>query len=187
MCCLEAIDRYWKQLFSQENARVRTRTVMMSSLTTKTSRAVKMKRCQALILVRVTLQSYRLCSKTLMQYQALHPPDFIYECQKTLHEIDNVLKRFQHTTIKKSRFKVTKYRRMEQKNLIWPLRKSDTMRLIEALERHKSTCTLALAGNGLTGIHTILEQTKFSNKCLTNLMAKQEKLFELNTTHEQGV
>ena len=61
------------------------------------------------------------------------------------------------------------------------------MELIEALERHKSTCTLALAENGLTGIYTVLEQTKFSNKCLTNLMEKQEKLLELNITHEQGV
>lgn len=60
------------------------------------------------------------------------------------------------------------------------------MRLIEALERHKSTCTLALAENGLAGVHTVLEQTKFSNSCLANLVAKQEKLFELNVTHEQG-
>ena len=76
---------------------------------------------------------------------------------------------------------------MEPKDLKWPLGKSETMQLIETLKRHKSTCTLALAGNGLTGIHTILEQTMFSNKCLTNLMAKQEKLLELNITHEQGV
>jgi hypothetical protein len=75
---------------------------------------------------------------------------------------------------------------MEAKDLKWPLRKSDTMQLIEALERHKSTCTLALAENGLVGIHTVLEQTKFSNKLLANLMAKQEKLVELNINQEQG-
>ena len=76
---------------------------------------------------------------------------------------------------------------MEAKDLKWPLRKSETMQLIEALERHKNTCTLALAGNGLAGIHMVLEQTKFTNKILANLMAKQEKLFELNITHEQGL
>ena len=76
---------------------------------------------------------------------------------------------------------------MEAKDLKWPLRKSETMQLIEALERHKSTCTIALAENSLATIHTVLEQTKFSNKCLENLKAKQEKLLELTITHEQGV
>jgi cytoskeletal protein RodZ len=61
------------------------------------------------------------------------------------------------------------------------------MQLIEDLERHKSTCTLALAENGLAGIHTVLEQTKFTNKCLANIRAKQEKLLEINITNEQGV
>lgn len=76
---------------------------------------------------------------------------------------------------------------MEAKDLKWPLRKSETMQLIEALERHKSTCTLALTEHGLAGIHTVLEKTKFSNKCLADLKAKQEKLFELSITREQGV
>lgn len=76
---------------------------------------------------------------------------------------------------------------MEAKDLKWPLRKSETMQLIEALERHKSTCTLALAEHGLAGIHTVLEQTRVSNKYLADLKAKQEKLFELGITHEQGV
>jgi hypothetical protein len=76
---------------------------------------------------------------------------------------------------------------MEAKDLKWPLRKSETMQLIEALERHKSTCTIALAEHGLAGIHAVLEQTKFSNKCLEKIKAKQEKLFELSITQEQGV
>lgn len=61
------------------------------------------------------------------------------------------------------------------------------MQLIEALERHKSTCTLALAENGLIGVHTVLEQTKLSNNYLTELKAKQEKLLELNITSEQSM
>ena len=60
------------------------------------------------------------------------------------------------------------------------------MELIEALERHKSTCTLALAENGLIGVHTVLEQTKLSNNYLTELKAKQERLLELNLTSEQS-
>lgn len=76
---------------------------------------------------------------------------------------------------------------MKVNDLKWPLRKSETMLLIESLERHKNTCTLALAENGLTGIHTVLEQTKFSNKCLANLAAKQEKLLELHISREQGL
>ncbi|MCJ1423376.1 hypothetical protein MMC29_001259 [Sticta canariensis] len=82
------------------------------------------------------------------------------------------------------RFKTLSFRRMKPKDLKWPLRKSETMQLIEALERHKSTCTMALTENGLAGIHAVLEQTKFSNQCLENLKAKQEKLFELSINQE---
>ena len=76
---------------------------------------------------------------------------------------------------------------MDLKDLKWPLRKSETMQLIEVLERHKNTCTLALAENELAGIYTVFEQTKLSNKVLANLMAKQEKLVEINITREQGL
>lgn len=130
----------------------------------------------------------------LRNHQALHPPDFIYECQKTLHQIELILTKFQHkdvqstqVTASSSRFKASSFRIMKAKDLKWPLRKSDTMQLIEALERHKSTCTIALAENGLAGIHAVLEQTKYSNKCLENLRAKQEKLFDLCISEEQGV
>lgn len=61
------------------------------------------------------------------------------------------------------------------------------MQLIEDLKRHKSICTLALAENDLVDIHTVLEQTKFTNKCLANIRAKQEKLLEINITNEQDV
>lgn len=78
-------------------------------------------------------------------------------------------------------------RRLEAKDLKWPLRRSKTLQLIEALERHKSTCTLALAEDSLAGVHTILEQTKLSNQYLAELKAKQEKIFELTVTTEQGM
>ena len=133
-------------------------------------------------------------STCLYLVQALHPPDFIYECRRTLHEIEDILRKFGRTSAqsiqpsaKALRFNVSSLRRLEAKDLKWPLRRSKTMQLIDALERHKSTCTLALAENGLIGVHTVLEQTKLSNKHLAELKAKQEKIFELNITHEQGV
>ena len=76
---------------------------------------------------------------------------------------------------------------MNAKDLTWPLRRSRTIELIEALERHKSTCTLALAENSLFAVHTVLEQSKFSNKSLAMLEKKQEKLLESSITHKQGM
>lgn len=76
---------------------------------------------------------------------------------------------------------------MDAKDLRWPLRKSRTIELVGALERHKSTCTLALAENSLVAVHTVLEQTKSSNKSLAMLKEKQEKLLELSITHKQGI
>ena len=125
---------------------------------------------------------------------ALDTPDFVYECRRTLLEIESILKKFGRSSASStqisadtSRIDVSRPRRLEVKDLKWPLRRSKTMQLIEALERHKSTCTLALAENGLVGIHTILEQTQLSNNYLTELKAKQEKLLELNITSEQSM
>lgn len=124
----------------------------------------------------------------------LHPPCFIIECRKTLSKIESVLERFlrdDHQSLQangsSSKSKVSRFRRLESKDLKWPLRKSETMQIIEALERHKATCTIALAENSLTGIHMALEQTKLSNKCLENLKKNQEKLLEIILTQEQGM
>ena len=124
---------------------------------------------------------------------ALEPPDFIYECQKTLREIERVLNKFGHAkskpsqpTQKTSRFRLSELRRLAPEDLKWPLSRSKTMQLFEALERHKNTCTLALAGDGLTGIHAVLEQTKLSNRHLADLRAKQEKMLELCISEEEG-
>lgn len=157
--------------------------------------AVRMKRYRPLIMVWLTSSNViGDAFGRLRSVQALHPPDFIYQCQKTLNVIEKILNAIQHTspqstnnTVSHSRFHVVRFRRMKAEDLKWPLRKSETMQLIEDLERHKSTCTLALTENGLVGIHTVLDQTKLSNKCLAKLLAKQEKLCELNITREQGV
>lgn len=123
----------------------------------------------------------------------LEPPDFIYECQKTLLEIESVLNKFGHAksepsqpTHKGSRFRLSELRRLKPEDLKWPLSRSKTMQLFEALERHKSTCTIALAKDGLIGIHAVLEQTKLSNKHLADLRAKQEKMLELCLGEEEG-
>ncbi|KAL8957361.1 MAG: hypothetical protein Q9193_005341 [Seirophora villosa] len=121
----------------------------------------------------------------------LGPPDFItYECRKTLEEIQNILNTFAHSEPRNagrtSRFSISSLRRLDPKDLKWPLSSSKTMRLIEALERHKGTCTLALAGDGLVGIHAVLNQTKLSNQYLAEIQSNQETMLELQLSQEQG-
>ena len=125
--------------------------------------------------------------------KTLHPPEFIYECQRTLIEIESILNKFHHpntqSTQSTSNIKhsnISKLRRLEPRDLKWPLARSKTLQLIEALERHKSTCTMALARDGLVGIHAVLEQQKLTNKHLADLRAMQEKMLELSLNQEQG-
>ena len=129
----------------------------------------------------------------------LGAPDFIHEWRKTLEEIQGILHRFgqssaesaqsSQSTGRRSRYSLSMLRNLEPKDLKWPLSKSETLQLIQTLERHKSTCLMALAGNGLHGIHSVLEQTKFSNKHLAELRAKQETIleFQLNQTESKWV
>ncbi|KAL6712856.1 hypothetical protein ACLMJK_009568 [Lecanora helva] len=124
--------------------------------------------------------------------QELDVPDFIYECQKTLLSVEAILNKFgrrkteaDHPPDTTSLFKSSRLRRLTPKDLVWPLRRSQTLDLIGALERHKSTCTLALAENSLRGSHAILEQTVLTNKYLADLKAKQEKILEISITHDQ--
>ena len=119
----------------------------------------------------------------------LGAPDFIHECRKTLEEIQGILHRFgqssaqstqsSQSTGKRSRYSLSALRSLQSKDLKWPLSKSETLQLVQRLERHKSTCAMALAGDGLHGIHSVLEQTKISNKHLADLRAKQERVLEL--------
>ncbi|KAL8923170.1 MAG: hypothetical protein Q9208_004733 [Pyrenodesmia sp. 3 TL-2023] len=123
----------------------------------------------------------------------LEVPDFIHECRRTLDEIQDILNRFAHSdgpssrnSGKTFRFNASTLRRLEPKDLKWPLSASKTMRLVEALERHKSTCTMALAGDGMVGIHAVLKETKLSNKYLAEIRAKQQKILELHVGQEEG-
>ena len=121
----------------------------------------------------------------------LHVPDYIYECQKTLQEIDSSLSNFVNTKPQSSQsanegFRLPKRRHLGLKDLRWPLSRSQAMQLLETLERHKSTCTIALASDGLVGIHSVLEQTKISNRYLAELRATQEKFWDLHITEKEG-
>ena len=122
------------------------------------------------------------------------PPDFIYECQKTLFEIEGILNRFGHSSPQSTqsinhpkRVSLSGIRRHEPRDLKWPLERSKTLLLIQALERHKNTCIMALTKDGLVGIHTVLEQTKLTNKYLADLRANQGKMLELSHNQEQGL
>ena len=125
--------------------------------------------------------------------ETLEPPDFIWECQKTLQEIEGILNECGRTSIQSSHFTnegprhtFSRLRCLPQRYLKWPLSRSKTKQLFEALERHKITCTIALAKDGLVGIHAVLEQTTVSNKHLAELRAKQEKMLEICITQDQG-
>ncbi|KAG7008155.1 transcriptional activator ptaB [Physcia stellaris] len=124
----------------------------------------------------------------------LQPPGFIYECQKTLVEIEGILNNFGHAgtqqaqsthTRHSKRGSLSGFRRLEPRDLKWPLVRSKTLQLIQALERYKSTCTMALAGDGLVGIHTVLEQQKVMNKHLADLKGIQGKMLDLSLNQEQ--
>lgn len=70
---------------------------------------------------------------------------------------------------------------------MWPMAKSKTLELIGRLERHKATCTIALASTGIAGVHSVLRETELSNKYLAEIRAKQEKMLKLQLSQEQGV
>ncbi|KAL8895392.1 MAG: hypothetical protein Q9207_008193 [Kuettlingeria erythrocarpa] len=123
----------------------------------------------------------------------LEVPDFIHECRRTLEEIEAILNKFARPgepstpgSGKTSRLSFTRLRSLQPKDLKWPLSSSRTMRLIDALERHKSTCTIALAQDGMIGIHAVLKETKLSNKYLAEIRATQQTMQELQLTQENG-
>lgn len=61
-----------------------------------------------------------------------------------------------------------------------------TLHLVQALERHKSTCTIALAQDGMVGIHAVLKETELSNQYLAEIRANQQTMVELQLTQAQG-
>ncbi|KAL8645361.1 MAG: hypothetical protein Q9210_006746, partial [Variospora velana] len=123
----------------------------------------------------------------------LEVPDFIYECRRTLDEIQEILNKFARSggsptrdSGKSSRLNISRPRSFEPKDLKWPLSSKKTVRLIEALERHKNTCTIALAQDGMIGIHAVLKETKLSNKYLADIRANQQTMVKLQLTQAQG-
>ncbi|KAI4251363.1 MAG: hypothetical protein L6R42_008412, partial [Xanthoria sp. 1 TBL-2021] len=124
----------------------------------------------------------------------LGTPGFVYECQKTLGQIQDILHKFGNSSdteslsgYKKSRFSVARLRSLKAKDLKWPLAKSRTLELIGRLERHKATCTVALASTGIAGVHSVLRETELSNKYLAEIRAKQVTMLKLQLSQEQGL
>ncbi|KAL8996537.1 MAG: hypothetical protein Q9169_003974 [Polycauliona sp. 2 TL-2023] len=121
----------------------------------------------------------------------LQTPGFIYECQRTLEQIHGTLNKFGHssnqssqTTHKKHRFSLSALRHLEPKDLKWPLSQSKTRELIASLERHKATCTLALTGDSMIGVHALLKHTQLSNRYLAEIRADQETILQLHLSKE---
>lgn len=122
----------------------------------------------------------------------LETPNFIYECQRTLEEIQSILYGFGRSSQslgkpgRTSRLCLSALRRLEPKDLTWPLSKSKTLQLIQTLERHKTTSTIALAESGMVSIHKVLMQSKVSNRHIAEILAKQGKTLELQLSQEEG-
>lgn len=68
---------------------------------------------------------------------------------------------------------------LNQRTSDGPLSKGKTLDLIQQMERHKATCTMAHAGDGLMSIHSVLMETKFSYEHLIEIQAKQDRIPEL--------
>ncbi|KAL8856307.1 MAG: hypothetical protein Q9178_007071 [Gyalolechia marmorata] len=123
----------------------------------------------------------------------LETPVFIYDCQRNLEEIQSILHKFgrpgtqsQQKPRRVSRFSISALRRLESKDLTWPLSKSKTLQLLQTLERHKTTCIIALAEGGTSNIHNVLMESKLSNRYLADIGAKQDKILELQLSQEEG-
>ncbi len=106
----------------------------------------------------------------------LEVPDFIHECRRILEEIQDILNKFARSGGSPTRdsgktSRLSRLRSFEPKDLKWPLSSKKTVHLIQALERHKSTCTIALAQDGMIGIHAVLKETKLSNNYLAEIRA----------------
>ncbi|CAO1600437.1 hypothetical protein XANCAGTX0491_004126 [Xanthoria calcicola] len=121
----------------------------------------------------------------------LEVPDFIHECHRTLEEIQGILNKFVRSGGSPRRHSgkaslLARFRSFEPKDLKWPMSSQKTLQLVQALERHKSTCTIALAQDGMIGIHAVLKETELSNKYLAEIRANQQTMVELQLTQAQG-
>ena len=118
----------------------------------------------------------------------LEVPDFIHECHRTLEEIQDILNKFVRSPRRHSgkTSRLARLRSFEPKDLKWPLSSPKTVHLIQALERHKTTCIMALTQDGMVRIHAVLKETKLSNKHLAEIRANQQTMVELQLTQAQG-
>lgn len=112
-------------------------------------------------------------------------PGFIPACQSTLKEIELVLISFERKGARvpadrsrRSNPKQSLFSRLSKSDLKWPFSKPKTLEIIDNLERHKSTCILALGAQELSGIREVLETTKITSKVIADIKSNTEKLLE---------
>jgi hypothetical protein len=124
--------------------------------------------------------------------------DYVYECQKTLRQINRILVDFERKAAAEPANEVREdaaasnkskkgiFNRLSRTDLKWPLSKSKTVELIERLERHKSTCIMALAADEMSALVQVLGQQKITNQQLAEIVHEQRKADELRLTQEFG-
>jgi hypothetical protein len=110
--------------------------------------------------------------------------DYVHHCQKTLKEINRVLADFERKAAMQpgngvngeitasKKLKAGMFSRLSRVELKWPLSKSKTLELVKRLERHKSTCIMALATDEMSAMLEVLGQQKITNQQLAEIRSE---------------
>ncbi|MCJ1432343.1 hypothetical protein MMC27_001699 [Xylographa pallens] len=126
-------------------------------------------------------------------------PDYVAACRRTLDEIHDILQKFE-TEAEKTRLAVNAsvdakaltpkkgnvMALLSRADLKWPLSKTRTLSLIQVLERHKSTCSLALSMTEISSMRSVLDQTRAIKDDVIELKADQKKLLQMNMAQEKA-
>ena len=132
-------------------------------------------------------------------------PDYVVACQRTLNEILNVLVSFERKASRAALASIDEgadvshavqpslaaakkniFRRLSRSDLKWPWSKSKTMELLASLERHKSTCILALSTSELMSMRDVLEETRVIGERVVEMEMTQKKMLDVNMEKERS-
>ncbi|MCJ1388912.1 hypothetical protein MMC18_001763 [Xylographa bjoerkii] len=124
--------------------------------------------------------------------------EYVIACQKSLNEIHDILKRFETKAWKHNAAADTDVfaegQPRKKRNIMvvlspvdlkWPLSKSRTLELIQVLERHKSTCILALSMNEISSMRNVLDQMSVIKDHILEMRAEHKTILQLSMTKEQ--
>ena len=101
--------------------------------------------------------------------------EHIFECQQTLEKVNSILEKDDTSSLDDRLLESTRRR------LRWPLSKSRTEKLIEEIERHKSTLTLALTADSMTGLLQALSAQSAIRKDIWSIKKELEQAREAKT------